>query len=366
MPSSALPHLFRVTFSGLYLEPRAADGSGPHSAWAVVWLPGATAAQATHSLKITAKAVALTRLGTKYGLRTKEADEQAVFEALRPQHQFVKVRIAAKYRLHPLPHGFQRHNLVQLLKQWSWNGRPLQPDRGDAAGCAWLVGASREPPAQAMPLGTGCVLATKVKDMGQPKPSATAICASTRTKKALLIDDDIDDAGHADPWTGGRDSWSQSRAQTAAPPTAASSSTEAMTKLTQIEQDLKSNLQSMLQQTLDEREASGTPPGLSEQDKRLHSLETSVNELRHQSSKFESWFQGFGTKVADQARQLDTLTQTVQEQQVELSRVKTDVQQTVNSAVGALQTELTTQMAAQLAGQMEQITELFAAKKARH
>ena len=40
MPSSALPHVFKAVFSGLYIEPRAADGSGPHSSWAVVWLPG--------------------------------------------------------------------------------------------------------------------------------------------------------------------------------------------------------------------------------------------------------------------------------------------------------------------------------------
>ncbi|CAE7670713.1 unnamed protein product, partial [Symbiodinium sp. CCMP2456] len=366
VPSSAVPHLFRVALPGLYIEPRAADGSGPHSAWAVVWLPGQTLAQALHALRTNAKAVALTRLGTKYGLRTKEADEQAVFEALRPQHQFVKVRIVARYRLHPLPHGFQRHNLVQLLKQWGWSCRPLQPDRGDATGCAWLVGASGEPPAQAMPIGTNYVLVTKVRDVGPARSLPSAICASNRTKKALLIDDDQDEASSADPWTGGRDPWSQSRATSSAPPGQASSSSEATTKLSQIEIDLKQNLQQMLDRTLEARDAAGPPPGLSDHDKRLHSLETSVNELRHQGTKFESWFQSFGTQVNDQAQQLTALQGTVQEQQVALGRVQTEVQHTVQTAVGSLQSELTHQMAAQLAGQMEQITELFAAKKASH
>ena len=366
VPSSAVPHLFKVALPGLYIEPRAADGSGPHNAWAVVWLPGHTLAQALHAFKTNAKAVALTRLGTKYGLRTKEADEQAVFEAMRPQHQFVKVRIVARYRLHPLPHGFQRHNLVQLLKQWEWNCRPLQPDRGDATGCAWLVGASGEPPAQALPIGTSYVLVTKVKDVGSARQHSSAICASTRTKKALLIDDDQEEAGSVDPWTGGRDPWSQARVHTPAPPGAASSSSDATTKLSQIEVDLKQNLQQMLERTLEARDAAGPPPGLSDHDKRLHSLETSVNELRHQGVKFENWFQSFGTKVADQAQQLEALNCTVQEQQAELSRVKSDVQHTVQTAVGSLQNELTNQMAMQLAGQMEQITELFATKKARH
>ena len=366
VPSSALPHLFRVAFAGLYIEPRAADGSGPHGSWAVVWLPGSTAAQALHLLKTTAKAVALTRLGTKYGLRTKEADEQAVFETLRPQHQFVKVRIVARYRLHPLPHGFQRHNLVQLLKQWDWNCKPLQPDRGDATGCAWLVGASGEPPAPAMPLGQGYVLATKVKDVGAQRSQAASVCASVRTKKALILDDDHEEV-EIDPWSGGRDPWAAARLNTSVAPASSSMtpSSTVVTQLSQLETDLKQNLQTMLQQTLDAREAAGPPPGLSEQDKRLHSLESTVQELRHQGTKFESWFQSFGTKVADQGKQLAALQSTVQEQQVELGRVRTDVQQTVQTAVGTLQSELTNQMAAQLAGQ-EQIQALFTEKKARH
>ena len=105
---------------------------------------------------------------------------------------------------------------------------------------------------------------------------------------------------------------------------------------------------------------------MSDQEKRLHVLETTVGELRHQGLKFEDWFQKFGTTVTDQGQQLKALQSTVQEQQAELGRVRTDVQQTVHAAVGSLQSELTTQMAAQLAGQMEQIQALFTDKKARH
>ena len=88
--------------------------------------------------------------------------------------------------------------------------------------------------------------------------------------------------------------------------------------------------------------------------------------MRHQGIKFETWFQGFGTKVSDQATQLEALKTTVQEQQLELGKVRTDLQSTVQSAVTSLQGNLTNQMAAQLAGQMEQIQSLFADKKPRH
>ena len=360
IPASALPHVFTASLDGLYFEPRAADGTGPHPAWAVVWLPGQSATQVQLALRTTDKAISVTRLGNKFGLRTKEADEQVVFELLRPHHQFLKVRVTARYRLHPLPHGFQRHNLVQLLKQWSWNCKPLQPDRGDSVGCAWIVGASCEPPAPALPLGAGFVLATKTKDVGQPRGPSKDICASLKTRRALLVDDDADSP--PDPWSDGADPWSAARPV----PASSSSSKEAVTKIAQLEAGLKQDLHDIVQRKFDERDAAGPPVGLSDQDKRLHSLETAVTEMRHQGAKFESWFQGFGTKVSDQATQLEALKATVQEQQAELGKVRTDLQSTVHNAVTTLQGNLTTQMAAQLAGQMEQIQGLFADKKSRH
>ena len=334
VPASALPHVFRTSLEGLYVEPRAADGTGPHCAWAVVWLPGLSQAQAKHALKTTERAIALARLGHKYGIRTRDSDEQSVFERLRPQHQFLKVRVVARYRLHPLPHGFQRHNLVQLLQQWKWPCKPMQPDRGDAEGCAWLVGAATEPPAPALPLGSTFVLATKVKEVGVPRSTPAQVCASSRTRRALLIDDDHEEP---DPWAEGRDPWATARQ----PPQLAASSTETVSKIAQLEAGLKQDLQDIVQRKLDERAAAAPPPEMTDQDRRLHALETTLTEVQHQGQKFESWFQSFGTRVSDQASQLDALRNTVQEQQVELGRVRTEVQQSVQSAASTLQTNMT-------------------------
>ena len=174
-PSSAVEHLFKITTSGLYTEPRAADNSA-HPAWSVIWLPGQTLAQAQHMLRTHAKAVALTRLGSKYGLRVREGDEQSLFEALKPGQPFVKLRIQAHYRIHPLPHGSQRQSVAKLVKRWGWQARPLQPDRGDAAGGAWLVGASEEPPALTQTLGDTFILISKVRDIGSGKPPSGHLC----------------------------------------------------------------------------------------------------------------------------------------------------------------------------------------------
>ena len=365
VPASAALHLLRLNCQGLYFEPRASDGSGPHPAWSVVWLPGANLAAAQHALRTTEKAVALARLGVKYGLRTREADEQQVFEAHRPQHQFLKVRVSAHFRLHPLPHGLQRSSLVQLLKQWGWSGKPLQPDRGDSNGAAWLVGAACDPPAPALPLGTDYVLISKVRDIGgTTRPAPLPVYASLRTKKALLLDDDPDEAP-ADPWAGGSDPWSLARPPSAAASAPAAPSTAAVSKLAQIKADLKQDLQHLVNEQLEAKQAAKPPPGLSEHDHRLHQLEVGLNEVRQQNSKFEGWFQSFGAKVSDQAQQIETLTGTVKEQHQELAKVRTDVQATVQSAVLSLQSDLSAQMTTQLAGQLEQIQSLFADKKLR-
>ncbi|CAE7246184.1 unnamed protein product [Symbiodinium necroappetens] len=286
-------------------------------------------------------------------------------ECTMPWDKVAEVRVSAHFRLHPLPHGLQRSSLVQLLKQWGWSGKPLQPDRGDSNGAAWLVGAACDPPAPALPLGTDYVLISKVRDIGgTTRPAPLPVYASLRTKKALLLDDDPDEAP-ADPWAGGSDPWSLARPPSAAASAPAAPSTAAVSKLAQIKADLKQDLQHLVNEQLEAKQATKPPPGLSEHDHRLHQLEVGLNEVRQQNSKFEGWFQSFGAKVSDQAQQIETLTGTVKEQHQELAKVRTDVQATVQSAVLSLQSDLSAQMTTQLAGQLEQIQSLFADKKLR-
>ena len=368
IPTSALQHLFRAAIPGFYVEPRAPDGSS-HAAWSVVWLPGSSAEQARHFLKTQPKAVALVRLGTKYGLRVREAEEEQLWQILRPGQGFVKLRVAAHFKIHPLPHGFQRQGVAQLLRQWNWKGRPLQPERGDAAGSAWLVGAEEDPPSQALPLGEDFVLITKVKDLGMRRQQPSKVLATRRTARHILLDADPDaskDAPMPDPWLEGKDPWSQARSSTDTQhsrlplPT----TSPAVTKLAQIQEDLKHDLQDIVRQQV-HAQASVALPGLTEQDRRLAALEVGMTEMRQQSSKFEAWFQSFGTRVSDQATAIAGLQSTVQEQQRELASYKSEFQATVNSAVTGLQQDLAQQFSSQLQGQFEQIQSLFSEKKAR-
>ena len=357
IPSSAIGHVFRIAAPGIFFDPRAPDGS-PHASWGVVWLPGMSFQQAQHALQTQGKALALVRLDNKYGVRTRDVDEEAVFLALRPGHDYQRLRVSAHYRLHPLPFGYQRQSITQLLRQWNWCARPLQPEKGDGVGTAWTVGSATEPPAPALPLGQGFVLITKVKEVGGRKPSAHALCASQRTRKYLLLDDDD---GEPDPWQTGQDPWAAARFSQATPARADSqTASSSVTKLAQIQEDLKQNVQTLVKQHV---AAAAAPPGLTEQDRRINELEVGLTELKHQTQKFETWFQNFGTKVSDQAQAVATLQTQVHEQRQDITKCRSELQ----VAVSSLQSEMSSQLASQLQGQFEQIQALFSGgdKKAR-
>ena len=83
----------------------------------------------------------------------RETDKAAAYAEFKPTQDFVKVRILHRFKLYPLPHGFQRKHLAQLLHKWQWVARPLQQARGDAQGASWEVGSDCEPPAPALPAG---------------------------------------------------------------------------------------------------------------------------------------------------------------------------------------------------------------------
>ena len=109
------------------MEPRAEEGAGPHEEYKVVWMPGATKDAARHIVRTAPKAISVARLGMKFGIRAKDCDEEALFNLLRPSVPFVKAAASRKFRVHPLPHGTQRADLIKLLREWNWCARSLQP-----------------------------------------------------------------------------------------------------------------------------------------------------------------------------------------------------------------------------------------------
>ena len=372
VPSSALAHLHKLNVSGFYVEPRSADGMMPHAAFAVVWLNSTSLAAATHTLRMCPKAVGLARLGSKYGIRVKDPDEEAVFSQLKPDQIFLKVKVTKRFRLFPLPHGFQRRQVIQALKGWNWNAKPLQPSKGGAEGCAWDVGSDVDPPAQALSIGESYVLVTPLKAGTQQPTSVLPICASSKTRRRIL-DDDTQPAAmqEDDPWSGGRDPWSRPPPGLVPVAPFASQPTAAASKLDQLRSELAQDVQAMVHKSVSDfssQASASTASGQAEQ--RIQRLEVGVEELKQQNSKFESWFQSFGTQVADAKSSIQEVQCVVALQQQDLVSVKAEVAKqaeaihtSVQQAVGHMQTGLSEQLAVQHQAQFQQIEALLAKRQ---
>ncbi|CAE7493588.1 eco47IIM, partial [Symbiodinium pilosum] len=286
IPASALDALQQTTASGVYVEPREPGlATGPSPEYAVIWLPGMDYQAAQHCKRKTDKALALTRIGHKYGVRVHSKDEEVAFRALRPEHVFSRVKVVEKYRLHPLPHGLTRQGLQQLLDAWQWAAKPLQPSKGDAAGAAWDVGAECPPPSAALSTCLGFVLPVQISS--------------------------------PDPWANGQDPWAKFKQSNGDAPKVSASATA---KIQEVHAQLRQEVDEAVQSSLAEREQLD---GATES--RFQQLETSLTELRTQGQKFESWFAEAGKRMDQTALEVGALKTTMQGQQYELSQLQGQV-----------------------------------------
>ena len=103
--------------NGVYFDPRSKDGKSTDPNHTVIWLPGANSQEAKHKSRTSDHAIAITRLGGKYGIRVREQDEKTAWAYLRPGHDYIQVKITGVYRLFPLPHGVQRTGVAHLLRR---------------------------------------------------------------------------------------------------------------------------------------------------------------------------------------------------------------------------------------------------------
>ena len=87
----------------------------------------------------------------------------------------MKVEVSRIYGLHPLPHGLQHQQVVQLLRDWQWQAKPLQPSRGFAEGGSWEVGATTEPSANVMTAFNQDVLISLLKNKMEADKTPTVV-----------------------------------------------------------------------------------------------------------------------------------------------------------------------------------------------
>ena len=368
VPRSAVDFLQLINVAGVYVEPRADSGAGSHADWRVVWVPGAGRDQARHLVKTCPKAVAVTRVGTKHGVRVKECDEASVFALVRPGVAFVQAKVSRRFRIHPLRHGTQRADLIKLLQGWQWQARPLLPGRGDSNGAAWLVGAEAEPPSLALATGEGFALVAQVGS-NLPKPEVDRTLYATVKTRQCIRQGVSQDAKGEDAWAKGPDPWAQYKQPQQGQATQAKS-TEGITRLSAIESSLKQTVQDSAHKQVEAAVQAQAAKQNQANEARFERLEASLTEVQRQNAKFTEWVQNVSQQVSRAASELGDVQMNLSCQAAAIENVKTEVQHqaegtqaAINSTVQATQASFSQQIAAQFQGQMEQFQSLLAKRK---
>ena len=371
VPQSAVDQLQMIQIPAVYVEPRADAGVGTHDDYRAIWIANANKESATHLVRTCAKALAVIRLGTKFGVRVREADEEVVFKQAKPGVPFIKAKVAMKFKLHPLPHGTQRSDIIALLREWRWVARPLQPGRGDGVGATWLIGAESNPPLQALPTGDGFAIATRIGGGGARAANEAQVYASQRTKQALQ--QTSQGVEHEeDPWIKQPDPWALYKA--AGRSNAAPKQSEGQSRIQALETSLKQSAQEAAQQQVESALQGQSARTDQQVEARFQRLEASLQEVVEQNGKFANWVDSVNGQMAQTAAEVKEVQVAVshnevalqnigQQMQAQVESTRSTIQASVHQSFQAMQAGFAQQMQSQFQSQMEQFQSLLAKRK---
>ena len=363
----ALDSVLALVLDGIYLEPRSADLKATDNDYAVIWLPGATREVAYHKLKLAGHGISLVRMKHQFGIRVAATYEATTHKELRPTDHFVKVAIAYVYRIHPVPHGLQRAQVI--LRDWRWDAKPLQPARGTAEGGAWGICASCAPPSNTLVAFSQDVLITLMKDKtSADKPPA--VVGPKRVQTHLQRQTPaLASAPGSDPWLQfSQDPWRQWH-QTSDASTGAGKPATGPAASKRLD-CLRDQLSTELRQHLTNQMTGDTYTTETEQS--FATLETGMAELQAQGHQFRQWFEESGTKMASHDHQLSQIQGALKQQQTDLTVVRSEVHTSADSlhqamqlSFGSKKNDLTQEIGTTISNQMDRLESLTTGKKAR-
>ena len=264
-----------------------------------------------HKLKVSDGGISLVRFGHRFGIRVFAKDAESLHKKMHPDKPFQAIQVQSIYELRPLPYGVQTAGVRDLLKQWGWKAKVLQPYKADQHGQGWLIGAESPPPAFVFQCSHGDVLATLHKKPENEKQEQV-ILSSTKTKSMLkktpgskqtnsAVDkENIAPWSGLDPW-GGYNKFKESDEQAMQQPR------------TSKYDRLQWQVQDIVEINKDENE------------ERFLKLETGITELRQQNQKFESWFCEAGQSNAALKQEMNQLSSQVKEHQQSISCMSNDI-----------------------------------------
>eukprot|EP00435_Cladocopium_sp_Y103_P030690 s2118_g7.t1 len=304
LPEAAVHKLLLSVPPGVYAEPR---GNQPREADA--------------------------KLKQKYGIRVRKADEALAWTKLRPGVEFVDLSIQTIYELFPIPHGTQRHSINQILKDWAWKARVLQPGKGNHHHMAWRVGASEPPPASIMTAYDADVIITPVKDL-QVQDHKPQIYATVKTQKQLRDQPASSTASKAastrDPWLDS-DPWG-GYSKITSPRAPAASSHRAVLQ-DQLREDIRSVIKEERAKQSEDMRVDATDIYTTENEQRFTALESGLSELKQPNGHFMQWFKQTGDRMQKHEHLMQEVQENIQSHAGALQHLSATVQNT-EKAIG--------------------------------
>ena len=323
IPKSALHLILQQQPRGFFFEPRDPVHKGPDATYKIIWLPGADYNLALHQAKTFAKSVCIFKLRQRFGIRILARDEELAFKTLRPNASFQAIEVKQIFQLQPIPHGTQRSAIAQLLSEWKWDAKPLQPGPSTASAMSWRVGASTQPPATTLYGFKSDILVTEIKTQ-QKADLAPTFVASKRTQD-LFRRSKPQPADNQDPWEDPKhDPWAAFRSSNASASSAGPPAPAAQKRLDELKDSILKEVQTQA--------PTATNPQV---DQRLQVLESGLTELQHQNGQFKSWFHDLGSRMEHTQASVSQLNSAMQTKQSEITELAAAVQ-TTNAEVASI------------------------------
>lgn len=283
----------------------------------------------------------MVRLKHKYGVRVRKQDEALAWSKLRPGVDFVDMNIQRIYELFPLPHGTQRQAITQILKDWSWQARVLQPGKGNYHHMAWRVGSTDPPPAAILSAFGADVIITAVKDL-QTQSQQPQIYATVKTQKQLrgqpASSSGAKSAMATDPWIDA-DPWGGYQKTTSAAAPKAASTTYRAELQDQLRADIRTAIKEERAKQADDMVLDCHSNYDTATELRFVALESGITELKQQNGQFVQWFQQSHEKQQQTDGMIHEVQEHVQQHSGALQHLSTSMQNT-EKAIGEVHNTL--------------------------
>ena len=336
VPAAVLTEVITANVNGIYMEPRKDGQRGHHDNYCVVWLPRCDYQQALHLRKLSSFALNLVRLRDRYGLQVLQKDEAKAWKESRPQDEYRAVRVQEIYELSPIPHGTSKSVLEDLLKQWGWSARPLHPGRGNVHHMSWRIGTADKPPQSVFHGFDQDIIATLIK---QPKEQVKQPSHIASLKTQVHMKSGAA-SSTSDPWFESKeDPWSNFKGVNNAPQVPpAQKDRRYVDELTRsVRDDLQEQIRMQFEAMKTDHDSAMTDQDYDEQ---LHSLRSSVNELKAQNEQMQLWFTQASSKMQEAEHINVANQQALQNQAADIAAVRQELQQSVATTASQLRTAL--------------------------